>query len=248
MEELLAQVAARMGEDARVTVLTGAGVSAASGVRTFRDPGGLWHGMRPEEVATPEAFACDPRLCWEWYEMRRRQIAACEPNPAHEVIARWARQRPGFRLVTQNVDGLHERAGTPGVVRFHGSIWHLSCAARCAGSPAAWEDRRVPLPELPPACPACGGIARPAVVWFGEGIDPRVILAAREAVECEVFLAVGTSAVVFPAAGMIGEARRAGALVVEVNPETSAGAGEAQVVLRGGAEVVLPRLDALLPA
>jgi len=125
-------VAARLTRETRITVLTGAGVSAASGVPTFRGPGGLWRNFRPEELATPQAFARDPRLVWEWYDWRRGLIAACRPNRAHDVLAEWSRRFPRFTLVTQNVDGLHEAAGTKDVVRMHGSIWQVRCARPCA--------------------------------------------------------------------------------------------------------------------
>ena len=197
-----------------VAILTGAGVSAASGVPTFRGDGGLWRTHRASELATPEAFERDPALVWEWYDWRRQTIAACEPNAAHHVLARWSR-RPGFTLITQNVDGLHERAGTRGVLRFHGSIWHVRCRDGCAGSPASWRDDTVPYPALPPPCPYCGGLIRPDVVWFGETIDPGVFARCAAAAACDVFLMIGTSAVVFPAAGLVYEARRRGAFTVE---------------------------------
>ena len=170
----LGEVARRLSRASRITVMTGAGVSAASGVPTFRGSGGLWRLFRPEDLATPQAFARDPKLVWEWYDWRRQMIAGCHPNAAHDVLARWS-QRPGFTLITQNVDGLHERAGSRDVVRFHGSIWEVRCQNDCARSPVAWRDDTVPFPVLPPPCLHCGGILRPNVVWFGEGIDPDVL-------------------------------------------------------------------------
>ena len=128
MNDAVRTVRERLQSARRVTVLTGAGVSAASGVPTFRGAGGLWRNYQAQQLATPEAFARDPHLVWEWYAWRRQIIAGCSPNPAHEAIARWS-QRPGFTLITQNVDGLHERAGTRNVVRYHGSIWTMKCAA-----------------------------------------------------------------------------------------------------------------------
>jgi NAD-dependent deacetylase len=219
-----------------LTVLSGAGVSAASGVPTFRGADGLWRNFRPEQLATASAFHRDPRLVWEWYDWRRVLIAACEPNPAHHAIANWSR-RPGFTLVTQNVDGLHERAGTANVLPYHGSIWHLRCSAGC-GRPD-WEDRRTPLPELPARCPSCGGLARPSVVWFGESIDPAVADAAERACACDVFLSIGTSSLVYPAAALIGRARRAGAAIVEVNPEATPSTSDADLVIRMPAEEAL---------
>jgi NAD-dependent deacetylase len=169
-EPSLLALADRIRRAQRLTVLTGAGVSAASGVPTFRGAGGLWREFRAEQLATPEAFAADPRLVWEWYAWRREVVGGCRPNAAHDVIARWSR-RAGCTVVTQNVDDLHVRAGTERLVRLHGSLWELRCAGstyphgsgRACG--LAWRDERVPLSELPPRC-ACGGLARPAIVWL----------------------------------------------------------------------------------
>ncbi|HET7217902.1 MAG TPA: Sir2 family NAD-dependent protein deacetylase, partial [Vicinamibacterales bacterium] len=166
----LADLRVRLRAARRVAILTGAGVSAASGVPTFRGPGGLWRSFRAEDLATPEAFHRDPYLVWQWYDWRRSVLAGCTPNPAHEVLARWT-ERDGVTLITQNVDGLHELAGARHVIRFHGSVWRLRCSLGCGAAEESWEDRRVPLPELPPRCPGCGAHARPAVVWFGEPID-----------------------------------------------------------------------------
>jgi NAD-dependent deacetylase len=229
----------------RITVLTGAGVSAASGVPTFRGAGGLWRNRQAQQLATPEAFAQDPVLVWEWYAWRRQVIAACEPNAAHRTIARWS-ERAGFTLVTQNVDGLHERAGTRNLIRYHGSIWRLRCAGGAAAHPeegdaAEWEDLRVPLEPLPPVCRRCGAIARPGVVWFGEAIPPAAARAAQAATACDIFLSVGTSAVVYPAAGLVAEARARGAFTVEINPDTTASAVD--VALAMPAEAALPLLD-----
>lgn len=233
----------RLRSAGRVTILTGAGVSAASGVPTFRGADGLWRQHRAMDLATPEAFARDPALVWEWYAWRRSQIAACAPNPAHDVIARWSR-RPGWTLVTQNVDDLHLRAGTRDPVRLHGSIWELSCWGGCAAAARTWRDERVPLPEVPPRCPACGGLARPAVVWFGESLDPEDVDRAVEATRCDVFVAAGTSAVVYPAAGFLAQARARGAFTIEINPEATAFSGAVDCVLPDGAERVFPALDA----
>jgi NAD-dependent deacetylase len=239
-------LAARLENAARVTVVAGAGLSAASGVPTFRGPGGLWKDFRPEDLATPEAFARDPRLVWEWYDWRRQQIARCRPNRAHEVLAAWSRRFPAFALVTQNVDGLDDRASTGNVLRFHGSIWELSCWDRCRAAPRRWRDGTAPFPELPPRCPHCGGLARPGVVWFGEPIDPEVMQAALEALDCDVCLVVGTSAVVYPAAGLVLEAGRRGAFTAEINPEPTEVAGELDLAIAGRAEVILDRVEKAL--
>lgn len=239
----LAELEARLQAGPRLSVLTGAGVSAASGVPTYRGGGGgMWRGRRAQDLATREAFVADPALVWEWYDERRRRLAVCQPNPAHATLAVWSRQLSVFTLITQNVDGLHERAGTRNVLRFHGSIWHLRCAGSCWPAPAPWEDLRPALPVLPPRCPACGGLARPGVVWFGEAIEPSVLAAAEAAVDCDLFLAIGTSAVVWPAAGLLAAARACGAFVVEVNPEPTGGSHEVDLVLRGPAEDILPRI------
>jgi NAD-dependent deacetylase len=228
-----------------VTVLTGAGVSAASGVPTFRGPGGLWRNFRPEELATPAAFARDPQLLWEWYGWRRETIAACAPNAAHDVLARWSRRGVGTTIVTQNVDDLHLRAGTERLVRLHGSIWEVSCSAKCARGRRPWRDERVPLPLLP-RCPHCDAPARPAVVWFGESLDEADIGAAIGATACDVFLTVGTSSVVYPAAGLVDEARRHGAFTVEVNAEATPATSLVHLAIEGPAESVLPDVDRLL--
>ena len=247
MDSALPAVAERLRGADRLTVLTGAGVSAASGVPTFRGDGGLWRSYRPSDLATPDAFDRDPALVWEWYDWRRQTIAACEPNAAHHVLARWSR-RPGFTLITQNVDGLHERADTRGVLRFHGSIWHVRCRDGCAGSPASWRDDTVPYPALPPPCPYCGGLIRPDVVWFGETIDPGVFARCAAATACDVFLMIGTSAVVFPAAGLVYEARCRGAFTVEINVEATQASPHVDAVLQGPVEDILVELDARLKA
>ena len=242
MQEMIRAVADRLRRAARATVLTGAGVSAASGVPTFRGSDGLWRQFRAADLATPEAFARDPRLVWEWYAWRRERVAACEPNAAHAVLAAWTLRHDGWRIVTQNVDDLHHRAGSRGVIRRHGSLWDLSCWNECAAAPTAWRDERVPLPDMP-RCPACGGLARPAVVWFGEPLPPAVIAQAIDAAACDVFLAVGTSSVVYPAAGLVDTARAQGAFVAEINPEATPASGTADVSIRAGAEDVLPAID-----
>lgn len=259
---VVAELARRLTPAARITVLTGAGVSAASGVQTFRGAGGLWNDFRLESLATPQAFADDPRLVWEWYDWRRWKIATCEPNPAHHVLAAWSRRFPNFRLITQNVDGLHERASASAkassfaratvdkpaeqdVIRLHGSIWDVRCWRGCAASPPRWRDATVPFKEIPPRCPHCGDLIRPAVVWFGEPLDPDNVGRATAAADCDVFITIGTSAIVYPAAGFIDLARRRGAYTVEINPEATP--ATVDLALRGGAEDVLPQLDRQLP-
>ncbi len=244
--DLIAGLARRMATASRVTILTGAGVSAASGVPTFRGIEGLWKNYTPEKLATPEAFRRDPKLVWEWYNWRREIVARCSPNAAHCVIADWSRRYTGLTVITQNVDGLHERAGARSVVRFHGSIWEILCWQGCPGTPARWWDDTVPLPQIPPACPYCGGLARPGVVWFGEAIDAEILQRSLAAADCDLFLAVGTSAVVYPAAGLATEAHRSGAYTVEVNPEVTPASGVVDLAIQGRAEEILPAIDRMI--
>ena len=205
------------GNDPLVAVLTGAGVSAESGVATFRGAGGLWEGHPIEEVATPWAFARDPLKVWRFYAARREQALGCRPNAAHLGLAELEGRLEGrFALATQNVDGLHQEAGSRGVLELHGSLWRVRCT-RCGEER---EDRTVPFPDLPPLCPRCTGMLRPAVVWFGEVLPGEVFGAAVEAAEhCSLLLVVGTSAVVEPAASLARVAAARGAKVWEVNPE-----------------------------
>jgi NAD-dependent deacetylase len=247
MSSNLDLLAARIDAARRLTILTGAGVSAASGVPTFRGQDGLWRQYRAEDLATPEAFGRDPRLVWEWYAWRRELIAACRPNAAHDVIARWSR-RPGCEVVTQNVDDLHLRAGTRSLVRIHGSIWELSCWESCAEGTTPWRDETVPLASLPPHCPHCGGTARPAVIWFGESLRTANLRAAVHATACDLFLTVGTSAIVYPAAGLLHEARSRGAFTAEINLETTPASAAVDLAIQGAAEDILPLIASQMNA
>lgn len=223
-----------------VAVLTGAGISAESGVPTFRGAGGLWREFRPEELATPEAFQRDPRLVWEWYDWRRGLIAAAQPNAGHLALADLERRTPNFALLTQNVDGLHDRAGSRQIYKLHGDIWTV----RCVGCGREQRDERVPMPEVPPRCD-CGALLRPGVVWFGELLPAQAWQAAEQAARsAEVFLVVGTSAVVYPAAGLAWLAHAAGAKVIEVNPEQTSFSAQVDCSLRGRAGELLPELVA----
>jgi NAD-dependent deacetylase len=246
LREGIQQVISRLRASSCLTVLTGAGVSTASGIPTFRDAEGMWKNFRPEDVATPGAFARDPKFVWEWYEARRLGLRSCKPNRAHEVLSAWSHRYPGFSLITQNVDGLHELAGTRNVIRFHGSIWDVGCWKECPQSPHRWRDETCPFPELPPRCPHCGGLLRPGVVWFGEPIDPEILVQAESALECDLFFTIGTSAVVHPAAGLIQEAKDRGAFTVEINPEATPASSGVDATLQGRAEVVLDLLEKAL--
>jgi NAD-dependent deacetylase len=220
-----------------VVILTGAGISEESGIPTFRGSDGLWKNLKPEELATPQAFAKDPRLVWEWYDWRRGLIAKAEPNAGHRALVQLEAAKPNFTLITQNVDGLHDRAGSRRVLKLHGDIWRMQCS-ECGRN---WPDRRAPLPKLPPHC-GCGAVARPGVVWFGEPLGEVWAEAEHAAREAEVLLVVGTSAVVSPAANLAPIAKSAGARVVEINPEETLISRHVDLSLRGGAGEILTRL------
>jgi NAD-dependent deacetylase len=227
------------GEVRSVAVLTGAGISAESGVPTFRGPGGLWRNYHPEDLATPHAFHRDPRLVWEWYDWRRGLIGACQPNAAHHTLAEMESHWDDFVLVTQNVDGLHRLAGSRTVVELHGNLWRMRCTRGCHRT---WEDRSVPLAEIPPRCPECGGLARPDVVWFGESLPEEALMAALTAARrCQLMLVVGTSALVQPAASLPLAALRSGAYVVEINPQPTPLSDVVDESIREPAAVALPR-------
>lgn len=224
----------------RIAALTGAGISAESGIPTFRGAGGLWRNFRAEDLATPQAFARDPKTVWEWYDWRRGLIAAAKPNLGHFALAQLeARLGDGFTLITQNVDGLHNRAGSQRVLKLHGDIWWTMCIA-CR---EVRSDFRAPLPELPPRCASCGGMLRPGVVWFGEPLSGATWEQAENAVrECELLIVAGTSAVVYPAASLAPLAQSAGARIIEINTEDTPLSGAADLCLRGPSGEVLPQI------
>ena len=207
---------------------------------TFRGENGLWRTYKPEDLATPEAFARDPKLVWEWYNWRRELIAKARPNPGHKALVALEIRKRNFTLITQNVDGLHDLAGSGKMLKLHGDIWRMLCTD-CGSN---WPDRRASLPKLPPHC-ACGGLARPGVVWFGEPLPDGMMLEAEHAAQsAEVLLVVGTSAVVYPAAGLIPLAKSQQVKVIEVNPEVTPYSGMADCSLRGTAGEILPALVA----
>jgi NAD-dependent deacetylase len=228
-----------------LVVLTGAGISAESGVPIFRGAGGLWRNYSPQELATPEAFARNPRLVWEWYDWRRRVIHEAQPNAGHRAlvaledrIAAQPHRQGSFTLVTQNVDGLHDRAGSREVLKLHGDIWLVRCTA--CGALERNED--VPLEELPPRC-RCGGLLRPGVVWFGEALPAAEWeRASQSSARAQVMLVIGTSAVVYPAAGLAELARAARAKLAIINLEPTPLDTAADWVLSGKAGEVLPGL------
>ena len=238
MTEIPAALVEAMRAAKRVLFFTGAGVSAESGLPTFRDAQtGLWAQYKPQDLATPAAFARDPETVWRWYQWRRRVHADVAPNAAHRAIAEFEARLPNAVLVTQNVDRLHELAGSPAPIHLHGSVFRNKCAQCGVGMPEVPHDL-----ETPPRCEDCGGLCRPDVVWFGEGLPEGPWKEAVEAAAvAEIVIAIGTSATVHPAARIPLLARDAGALVVQVNPEPTP-MDRIALNLRGPAGVVLPEL------
>lgn len=234
-------VADRLRSATRAAALSGAGMSVESGLPTFRSGSrALWRNRDPMTLATPDAFARDPELVWEWYRERLRAHGTAAPNPGHLALAELERRIPAFTLITQNVDGLHLRAGSREVVELHGDVRTARCTL-CG--------ERVPTPldgPLPPRC-ACGGLLRPNVVWFGEALPPGAYERAWEAAaNSQVFIVAGTSAVVFPAAGLVQVAREAGAFVVEVNPDETPATSSCDVSVRAASGGFLPLVVELL--
>lgn len=222
-----------------LAALTGAGVSQESGLRTFRDAQtGLWAQYKPEELASPEAFRRDPKLIWDWYAWRREAVKAVRPNPGHYALAQMEKQVPGFTLITQNVDGLHRMAGSQNVLELHGNIQRVRCA-ECYTFTELWDDDS----ETVPLCKECGGLLRPDVVWFGEALPRDQLEAAVEAARtCEVFLSIGTSGIVQPAASLAYAAHNRGAVVVEINAEPTPLTTKTNYFLQGKSGEILPRL------
>ena len=221
-----------------IVALTGSGISAESGIPTFREAQtGLWDKYDPQQLATPEAFVRNPKLVWEWYEWRRKLVREAEPNPSHRTLVELGKEVPSFTLITQNVDGLHERAGSRDVIELHGNIFRTVCFAEMI------EVDPKDSEEKPPICPNCGSPLRPDVVWFGEALPAGAMESASKAAEeCDVFLSIGTSSLVYPAASLPYVADAADATVVEINPENTSLTSRADYTLRGTAGEVLPSL------
>src|SRR5262245_436898 len=222
-----------------LTVLTGAGISADSGVPTFRGTDGLWRNFRAEDLATPDAFEQDPRLVWAWYNWRRELIATKQPNPAHNALVDLERRtHETFWLITQNVDGLHRAAGSQHLSEIHGNIWKV----RCTGCGVISENREVPLPILP-TCRSCQALLRPHIVWFGESLWEEDLHRCDQAIQgCDLLLVIGTSGVVYPAAAFASAAKQVGALVIEVNLESTPQSTFVDVSLQGRAKDLVPLL------
>ena len=227
-----------LAESKHVAVLTGAGISAESGVPTFRGKDGLWQGFRATDLATPEAFVRDPKLVWNFYNWRRELLAPLQPNPAHIALVRLEEKVPQFSLITQNIDDLHHRAGSKNLVELHGNIWMVRCT-RCQ---VVTRNEEIPLPELP-ECKECGGLLRPHVVWFGEQLEPTMLDKAVAAIRsCDTMLVIGTSALVQPAASLAIVAQEQGARVVEINLEATPYSHKLDLALRGKAGEILPQV------
>ena len=243
----LGQARSLIRDATRVMALTGAGISAESGVPTFRGPDGLWKQYRAEDLATPDAFARDPRLVWEWYGWRRSVVRQCVPNAAHLALAAASAERPAFRVVSQNVDGLHpqasdtcEAASRP--IELHGSLFRIRCTG-CGDRRDDSDAIDATTYETLPHCVTCGALMRPDIVWFGESLDPNVLDSAiRIASAADVCLVVGTSALVHPAAGLADLTRRARGSVIEVNLVETPLSGIATIALRGRAAAIVPEL------
>lgn len=237
--EKIAEARDVLSKAANIVVLTGAGISAESGIPTFRGEEGLWQNYRPEELATPDAFWKDPKLVWEWYEWRRNIIKQAKPNPGHYALAELEAETMNFLLITQNVDGLHQMSGSRNILEMHGNLWQVRCT-KCGHIE---ENHDVPMAELPPRCVKCGDIGRPNVVWFNEIIPMEVIDKSLKAIEhCDVMLIVGTSGVVEPAASMGLVAKQTGKCVIEINLEQTPSSGLYDFNLNGKSGEILPLL------
>jgi NAD-dependent deacetylase len=235
---ILSLIQRKLSSARSLTVLTGAGISADSGVPTFRGTDGLWRNFRAEDLATPEAFTRDPRLVWEWYNWRRELIATKRPNPAHDAVAQMERQFEQFWLITQNVDGLHRGAGSRKLSEIHGNIWMVRCT-QCRG---LTENRDVPL-AIPPLCVTCGGLLRPHIVWFGESLAEEDLRRSYTALKSsDLCLIIGTSGMVYPAAGLASIAKESGAFVAEINLDSTSHTGLVDAALQGRAKDLVPLL------
>lgn len=237
-EAALQDIRSRLAQAKSVTVLTGAGISADSGVPTFRGAEGLWKDFRPEELASPDAFERDPTLVWEWYNWRRELLATKSPNPGHHALVELEQRCERFWLITQNVDGLHAEAGSRKLSEIHGNIWKV----RCTGCGVVKDNRDVPI-EILPKCLTCHGLLRPHIVWFGESLDPEDLQHSYEALRsCEILLIIGTSGLVYPAASFGPVAKDQGAFIAELNLDPTPNTDLVDIAVQGRAKDLVPQL------
>ncbi|MBN1547195.1 MAG: NAD-dependent deacylase [Syntrophaceae bacterium] len=237
-EQQISLVKERLRQAQKVVVLTGAGISAESGVPTFRGADGIWQHYRTTDLATPEAFARDPELVWAFYNWRRELISRVQENAAHRALVALEQAVPDFTLVTQNVDGLHHRAGSKNILEVHGNLWRVQCTA-CY---QIYTDMSVDMGTLP-KCKTCGGLLRPDVVWFGESLDGRLLNQADEAARnCDVMLVIGTSGIVYPVAFLPALAKGGGAFVAEINMEETPVSPGLDMIILGKAGEIVPLL------
>jgi NAD-dependent deacetylase len=236
--DISVEIIARLKNSSSVLILTGAGISAESGVPTFRGADGLWKQYRAEDLATPRAFERDPDLVWEWYNYRREIIHTKKPNLGHHAVTKFEEHYPKFTLVTQNVDGLHKQAGTKNILEIHGCIWRVRCM-KCG---IEYENFDVPI-KIPPLC-QCGGMLRPGVVWFGESLPQDILSKTFIAIEsCDLFFVIGTSAIVQPAASFPIMAKENGAYVVEINMDSTPLSNYVDLTLHGPSGKILQELE-----
>lgn len=239
MEDKIKEAKAIIDNASSITVLTGAGISAESGIPTFRGEDGLWRKFRSEELATQEAFQRDPKLVWEWYDWRRGLVKEAMPNPGHYALVNLENEKTNFTLVTQNIDGLHQLTGNRNIIEMHGNLWQI----RCTSCGVVEENHDVPLKEIHPKCKNCDALGRPNVVWFGEMIPMSIIDNILIAIDkCQVMLIVGTSGIVEPAASMGLVAKHTGKTVIEVNLETTPNSSHYDISILGKSGEILPML------
>jgi len=243
IREKLQRAAQLLSQADHIIAFTGSGISSESGIPTFRGKDGLWKQFKAQDLATPGAFSSNPKLVWEWYDWRRNIIADKKPNPGHKILAEWNDLFSSLYVITQNIDGLHQKAGSENIIELHGNIWKL----RCTKEGTVTEDHSCPLKEIPPICKKCGALMRPHVVWFGESLDTELLSeAVKMCSKADLMLAIGTSSLVYPAASIPMTAAESGVKVIEINPESTPLTPRADTSIRGKAGDVLPGISDIL--